>query len=126
MPIHRTAVWSAQLSWGSLAGLPEFAPAGNSFLPLKEFNALVDIDSVTWRSVTGRNSLSDLNPSNALLMNFCANHRLFIMKTMFENMGVYKCTWHWDTLGCRSMIDFVAVSSDLWLYDLGTWVKRGA
>ncbi|KAI3374280.1 hypothetical protein L3Q82_006128 [Scortum barcoo] len=33
-----------------------------------------------------------------------------------------QCTWHQDTLGRRSMIDFVVVSSDL----LDTRVKRGA
>ncbi|TWW71208.1 hypothetical protein D4764_17G0006910 [Takifugu flavidus] len=31
-----------------------------------------------------------------------------------------------DALGCRSMIDFVVVSSDLWPHVLDTWVKRGA
>ena len=38
--------------------------------------------------------------------------------------------WFWKgcqaTLGQRSMIDFVIVSSDLWLYILDFWVKRGA
>ncbi|KAI3367291.1 hypothetical protein L3Q82_008335 [Scortum barcoo] len=32
---------------------------------------------------------------------------------MFEHKGVHQCTWHQDTLGRRSMIDFVVVSSDL-------------
>ncbi|KAI3375438.1 hypothetical protein L3Q82_021924, partial [Scortum barcoo] len=45
---------------------------------------------------------------------------------MFEHKGVYQCTWHQDTLGRRSMIDFVVVSSDLWPYVLDTRVKRGA
>ncbi|KAI3372529.1 hypothetical protein L3Q82_023014, partial [Scortum barcoo] len=34
--------------------------------------------------------------------------------------------WHQDTLGRRSMIDFVVVSSDLRPYVLDTRVKRGA
>ncbi|KAI3365660.1 hypothetical protein L3Q82_010734 [Scortum barcoo] len=37
-----------------------------------------------------------------------------------------RCTWHQDTLGRRSMIDFVVVSSDLRPYVLDTRVKRGA
>ena len=41
-------------------------------------------------------------------------------------MSVHKCTWHQDTLGCRSMINFIVVSSDLRPYILDTWVKRGA
>ncbi|KAI3371782.1 hypothetical protein L3Q82_024331 [Scortum barcoo] len=45
---------------------------------------------------------------------------------MFEHKGVHQCTWHQDTLGRRSMIDFVVVSSDLWPYVLDTRVKRGA
>ncbi|KAI3355688.1 hypothetical protein L3Q82_004281 [Scortum barcoo] len=45
---------------------------------------------------------------------------------MFEHKGVHQCTWHQDTLGRRSMIDFVVVSSDLRPYVLDTRVKRGA
>ncbi|KAI3373994.1 hypothetical protein L3Q82_022562 [Scortum barcoo] len=45
---------------------------------------------------------------------------------MFEHKGVHQCTWHQDTLGWRSMIDFVVVSSDLRPYVLDTRVKRGA
>ncbi|XDV32946.1 hypothetical protein PO909_003592 [Leuciscus waleckii] len=45
--------------------------------------------------------------------------------TMFKHKGVHQCTWHQDTLGRRSMIDFVVVSSDLRPYVLDTRVKRG-
>ncbi|KAI3374958.1 hypothetical protein L3Q82_021490 [Scortum barcoo] len=38
---------------------------------------------------------------------------------MFKHKGVHQCTWHQDTLGRRSMIDFVVVSSDLRPYRLG-------
>ncbi|KAI3356861.1 hypothetical protein L3Q82_003510 [Scortum barcoo] len=44
---------------------------------------------------------------------------------MFKHKGVHQCTWHQDTLGRRSMIDFVVVSSDLRPYVLDTRVKRG-
>ncbi|KAI3364639.1 hypothetical protein L3Q82_011422, partial [Scortum barcoo] len=45
-----------------------------------------------------------------------------------KHKGVHQCTWHQDTLGRRSMIDFVVVSSDLrpYVLDLDTRVKRGA
>ncbi|KAI3369294.1 hypothetical protein L3Q82_007548 [Scortum barcoo] len=39
---------------------------------------------------------------------------------MFKHKGVHQCTWHQDTLGRRSMIDFVVVSSDLRPYVLDT------
>ena len=29
------------------------------------------------------------------------------MNTMFRYNGVHMCTWHQDTLGCSSMINFV-------------------
>ncbi|KAI3351407.1 hypothetical protein L3Q82_020218 [Scortum barcoo] len=43
-----------------------------------------------------------------------------------KGVQVHQCTWHQDTLGRRSMIDFVVVSSDLRPYVLDTRVKRGA
>ncbi|KAI3376167.1 hypothetical protein L3Q82_016694 [Scortum barcoo] len=43
---------------------------------------------------------------------------------MFEHKGVHQCTWHQDTLGRRSMIDFVVVSSDLRPYVLDTFGSK--
>ncbi|KAM4590384.1 uncharacterized protein V3H82_004354 [Fundulus diaphanus] len=45
---------------------------------------------------------------------------------MFKHKGVHMCSWHQDTLGRSSMIDFVVVSSDLRPHVLDTRVKRGA
>lgn len=47
------------------------------------------------------------------------------MNTMFEHKGVYMCTWHQETLGRRSMIDFVVMSSVLEPRVSDTRVKRG-
>ncbi|KAK3549508.1 hypothetical protein QTP86_002474 [Hemibagrus guttatus] len=44
---------------------------------------------------------------------------------MFKHKGSHQYTWYQDTLGRRSMIDFVVVSSDLRPHVLDTRVKRG-
>uniref|UniRef100_A0A8C6LDH0 Reverse transcriptase domain-containing protein n=1 Tax=Nothobranchius furzeri TaxID=105023 RepID=A0A8C6LDH0_NOTFU len=45
---------------------------------------------------------------------------------MFEHKDAHRYTWYQGSLGHRSMIDFVVVSSDLRPYVLDTRVKRGA
>lgn len=43
---------------------------------------------------------------------------------MFKHWGIHKCTLHYNTQGCRSMVDVVVVSSDLWPYVLDIYVKK--
>ncbi|KAK3526590.1 hypothetical protein QTP70_030730 [Hemibagrus guttatus] len=95
----------------TLRGVLEGAPTGNSIVVLGDFNAHVGNDSDIWRGVIGRNGPPDLNLSGVMLVDFCASHSLSIMNTIFKHKGAHQYTWYQNTLGWRSMIGLVVLSS---------------
>ncbi|KAK3557195.1 hypothetical protein QTP70_024676 [Hemibagrus guttatus] len=67
-------------------------------------------------------SAPDKNPENIKI----EAHLPHEIDINWKHKGVHQYTWYQDTLGRRSMIDLVIVSSDLRPYVLDTRVKRGA
>lgn len=65
--------------------------------PTGEFSTHLGNNSETWRNLSKRNGLSELNQSGVLLLDFCANHSLSIINAVFKHKDVYKYMWHQDT-----------------------------
>lgn len=63
---------------------------------------------LTWRGVTERNSLPDLDQNGVQLSDFCASHSLSITNTIQEHKRVHMCTCHQDPIARRSAINFDA------------------
>ncbi|KAK3573193.1 hypothetical protein QTP86_015101 [Hemibagrus guttatus] len=63
---------------------------------------------------------------NAVRMCRQAGIRVIMITGKSTHKGAHQYTWYQDTLGRRSMIDLVVVSSDLRPHVLDTRVKRGA
>ncbi|KAK3565371.1 hypothetical protein QTP86_007107 [Hemibagrus guttatus] len=99
------------------------SPAQWSALVFVLLNSEQDLDVI---------DLSKYDPSEECLLMLLPGVKssrkavLSITNTMFKHKGAQQYTWYQDTLGRRSMIDLVVVSSDLRPHVLDTRVKRGA
>lgn len=73
-----------------------------------------------------RNGPRALNPNIFSLLAFCASRVLSLMNTMVKHMNIHQCSWHQDTLGRKSIINFVVLSLEHRPHVLDIPGKRGA
>lgn len=60
---------------------------------LRDFNAHVGNNSVTWKGLIGRNDLPDQKMCGIQLLDFCACHGLVITNTMFKHKNIWITDW---------------------------------
>ncbi|KAK3532983.1 hypothetical protein QTP70_006201 [Hemibagrus guttatus] len=119
-----------QLLSGKALGVDDIHPEYLKSLDVVGLSWLTRLCNIAWRSETvpldwgtgvvvqdHRRPAEDLLPSEDCLS---------ITNTMFKHKGSHQYTWYQGTLGRRSMIDLVVMSSDLRPQVLDTRVKRGA
>ena len=102
------------------------ATSSESLVLLGDFNAHVSIDNETWKGVIGQHGDPDINKNGRCLLQFCATNGMCVVNTFFQHKRIHKHTWHKDSLGQRSLIDFCIVSADLFSTASDVRVKRGA
>jgi len=82
-------------------------PFKHKLYVLGDFNARVGRDHEIWRRVIGAHGIGNMNANGSLLLEMCAEHRLVVTNTVFQQANKYKASWmhprskHWH------LIDFV-------------------
>lgn len=64
----------------NLGGVLERDPPGNFIVLLSDFSAHMGNDGESWKGVTKRNGLPDVNPNASLLFSLCVSNGLSITK----------------------------------------------
>ena len=98
------------------------ATSSESLVLLGEFNAH---DNATWKGVIEQHGDPDINKNGRCLLQFCATNGLCIMNTLFQHKRIHKYTWYRDSLGQRSLIDFVSFRRTCFLPCLMFVLKEG-
>ena len=76
----------------------------DKLLILGDFNARVGRDLELWKGVLGRHGIGNCNDKGSLLLEFCSEHQLVIINTLFQQKDRFKATWrhprskHWHLL----------------------------
>ena len=99
--------------------------SSESIILLDDFNAHVGTDNMTWNGVIGKHGDPHTNVNGKGLLQFCATNGLCIMNTFFQHKRIHTYTWYRNSLGRRSLIDFVIVSADLFPFVSDVRVEKG-
>lgn len=77
-----------------------------------DFNARIGRDHLTWGEVIGKHLIGKLNSNGLRLLALCAEHKLFVTNTAFQQKNKYKASWmhprsrHWH------LLDYIIVRRD--------------
>jgi hypothetical protein len=84
-------------------------PATDDVLMIDYFNVHVSNDCTVWNHVTERIGHPELKRQGSLLLVFCANTGLWIMRTIFQHKNIREYTRHRTELSTiqRALMDFV-------------------
>ena len=84
-------------------------PLNQKIILLGDFNARVGTDTNAWRKVIGNHGIGMANANGNRLLSICAEHKLVITNTVFQQCDKYKTTWMHPRSKRWHLIDYVIV-----------------
>ena len=90
---------------------------------LGDLNARVGISDDS--EIVGRYGEINLNDNGIKLVEICEQHKLKILNGFFNHKDIHKYTWHQDTRGLKTIIDYIITKQDTKWVVRDTRVYRG-